>query len=164
MVPYQEQAPGSHIEEKELSIAWHYRLAPEDVAAKLCPMLIKELKSSLADEEVNILAGKMVVEARAKEANKGTFLAWFLESRDVDITRHAVIAIGDDETDEEMFAAATKWGGHAVKVGEGATCAHYRLPDPSQVLVLLTSLMSIMGTGKKGGGSRSQELLSGQTS
>ena len=43
------------------------------------------------------------------------------------------VFVGDDLTDEYGFVAVLQLGGHAVKVGRGETCAHYRLANVAAV-------------------------------
>jgi trehalose 6-phosphate synthase/phosphatase len=51
----------------------------------------------------------------------------------------AILAIGDDRTDEDLFAALPA---HAltVRVGQGATRARYRVDGPQAVRELLRGL------------------------
>jgi trehalose 6-phosphate synthase/phosphatase len=49
------------------------------------------------------------------------------------------VAIGDDRTDEDMFAALPP-GGVAIRVGAGDSAAPYRLDSPTAVRALLGAL------------------------
>ena len=49
------------------------------------------------------------------------------------------VAIGDDRTDEDMFAALPP-GGVAIRVGAGDSSAPYRLDSPTAVRALLGAL------------------------
>jgi trehalose 6-phosphate synthase/phosphatase len=52
-----------------------------------------------------------------------------------------VVAIGDDRTDEDMFAAVPA-DAITVRVGPGASAARYRVADPGEVRTLLAGLVA----------------------
>jgi trehalose 6-phosphate phosphatase len=108
------------VEDKEASVALHYRQAPERA------MECREAMYAHASKEAfEIITGSMVVEARPLGASKGRAL--------VSLFAHAPFAgrqpvfVGDDVTDEDGFTAATELGGYGVKIGAGTTVARYRL-------------------------------------
>ena len=73
------------------------------------------------------MAGKCVAEVVAAGCDKGTALAR-LASTPMFRDRQP-IAVGDDVTDEDAFAAAQSLGGFGVRVGDARpTAARYRLP------------------------------------
>src|SRR5690606_7176593 len=74
---YVERVPGSFIEQKRYSVAWHYRLAPRDFGEFQARRLLHELRMGFADSPVGILSGKKVVEVRCLEADKGLFVRWY---------------------------------------------------------------------------------------
>ncbi|PYV92873.1 MAG: bifunctional alpha,alpha-trehalose-phosphate synthase (UDP-forming)/trehalose-phosphatase, partial [Acidobacteria bacterium] len=51
-----------------------------------------------------------------------------------------VLAMGDDRTDEDLFAALTP-GSFAVHVGPGPSRAQYRLADPASARWFLSRLV-----------------------
>ena len=57
----------------------------------------------------------------------------------------AWVAIGDDTTDEELFAALPE-GGIAIHVGSRPSRARYRLSDVAAVRALLASLVPTVPT------------------
>lgn len=81
------------------------------------------------------LHGKKVVEVSVLEADKGAAL---VALRD-ELGAGAVVCAGDDVTDEDAFRALAA-GDLTVKVGEGATSAGYRVPDPEALAGLLAGL------------------------
>ncbi|HZW02279.1 MAG TPA: bifunctional alpha,alpha-trehalose-phosphate synthase (UDP-forming)/trehalose-phosphatase, partial [Candidatus Deferrimicrobium sp.] len=98
---FADSAPGSFVEEKELALAWHYRLADAEFGSWLANELVATLENLLAGTEATVLHGSKVVEVRFAWANKGE-LAGRLSAG---ARRGALIlAIGDDRTDEDMFA------------------------------------------------------------
>ncbi|MEO5731714.1 MAG: bifunctional alpha,alpha-trehalose-phosphate synthase (UDP-forming)/trehalose-phosphatase, partial [Byssovorax sp.] len=97
-----KRCAGSFVEEKTVSIAWHYRLADPEVSLLRLP----ETRAALADlvrpGEIELLMGSKVLEIRRRGVHKGRVVPTIL----ADAPAHsAVVAIGDDRTDEDLFAA-----------------------------------------------------------
>ena len=111
------------IEDKESSLALHYRRAPERESE------LRELVEGAASghDRHHVMHGKMVLEVRPAHADKGTAIAHFLETPPF-AGRKPVFA-GDDVTDEDGFEAVNRHGGISVKVGTGKSAAGYRVPD-----------------------------------
>ncbi len=119
------QDPRLHLEDKGLSIALHYRLAPhlEDAVSALSASILAE-----ADRSVRLLRGKMVVEFCLSASDKGQAIAAFMAEAPF-IGRRPVFA-GDDLTDEDGFRAVLAMRGMALRVGADApTVAPWRLPS-----------------------------------
>ncbi|MEO6418000.1 MAG: trehalose-phosphatase [Polyangiaceae bacterium] len=128
------RAPGAWIEEKTASLAWHYRLADPTLGRAIA----KELRDTLARRaDFDVLDGVDVVEARAHGVNKGAIVPEALRSVSPDAE---LIAIGDDQTDEDLFAALPP-NASCYRVGEGATRATHRLRDVAAVRALLSSFL-----------------------
>jgi trehalose 6-phosphate synthase/phosphatase len=131
-----ERTPGSLIEEKEFALVWHYRMAEPEFGAWLATELVDMLERMLAETELRAYRGNKIVEVKPMWANKGGLVRQLLED-------HAgadfLLAIGDDRTDEDMFAELPQsaWSLH---VGSGPTRAAYRLRDPDAVRALLRRL------------------------
>ena len=99
-------------------------------------MLTDELTGVLSGfQDYSLQSGKMVLEAKPKGANKGICLERVMSLDN--FQGRVPVMIGDDRTDEDAFAMAGKLGGWSVKVGEGETCADYRLPDHQDVIAYL---------------------------
>lgn len=117
---------GLIFEAKSLGAALHYRMAPHhEEAATL-------LASDVAATHGLVLQrGKMMVEVRLP-GDKGAAIRALMET---DAMRGTCPwFLGDDVTDEDGFAAATKLGGAGVLVGEPrSTAAGYRLDDVPSV-------------------------------
>ena len=126
--------PGARVEDKGLSTALHYRLAPDHAHAAL------DLAEDLASATGLVLQrGDMVVELRTPGADKGAALAAFMALEPFAGT--TPVMVGDDLTDEDGFRAAAALGGHGVLVGPPRpTAATWRLPDQSDVLDWLEML------------------------
>lgn len=119
---------GLLVEDKGVSVALHYRLAPgardavRDAAQRL------EASSDLLLQD-----GDHVVELRTAGPNKGDAVTAFLGEAPFSGARP--IFVGDDVTDEDGFKAAVEAGGFGVLVGAPrGTAARYRLNDVDAVL------------------------------
>lgn len=139
MQDYGRRVPNSLIERKEYSIAWHYRKSPSEFGRYQARKLKEELEIGLSNLPVSILSGSKVIEARAVEAHKGYFIRNFLESYLSDHKQPAIMAIGDDVTDEDMMQALPE-GSLTIKVGQSQSWARYRLEAQPDVLQLLEIL------------------------
>lgn len=120
--------PNLLLEDKEISIALHYRLAPalEPEAVRLVEELAAELGWAFQP-------GKAVAELRPPGPDKGDSVHRLMA---MEPFKGAVpVFVGDDITDEDGFAAATALGGFGVIVGARLeTDAIYRLPSVDAVL------------------------------
>ena len=92
----------------------------------------------------HVMHGKMVLEIRPAHADKGTAIGRFLESPPF-AARMPVFA-GDDNTDEDGFAAVNRNGGISVKVGAGETAATRRVPDIAAVHAWLAGIARARGS------------------
>lgn len=142
MQQFVETTRGSFIEEKSSALVWHYRMAAdspsaEEVSEARAAELQSLLTESIVNTPVQIVASKKVVEVRPRFVNKGLLLSRLLEDAPDGV---AVLAMGDDRTDEDMFAAAPK-GSVTVHVGDEPTEAEFAVPDHVAARALLTGLL-----------------------
>lgn len=130
-----DRTPGSFVEEKDFSLAWHYR----SVHAGLAETRVAEIKEALqriaSDFDLLVMEGNRVVEIKSNRVNKGSAAHRWMCREDVDF----VLAIGDDRTDEDMFEMAPE-GAWTIKVGGGATHARFSVRGVSDVHDLLARL------------------------
>jgi trehalose 6-phosphate synthase/phosphatase len=131
------RTPGSLIEAKAVALAWHYRLADREIGARRANELRLHLNQLLSNQPVEILAGNRVVEIRPYGIHKGRIVPPLPPER---LARTAILAIGDDRTDEDLFAALPPEA-VSVRVGPGPTHARYRLEGVGAVRVLLQALV-----------------------
>ena len=120
--------PGLLVEAKGLSVALHYRQAPDQADA------VRALAQDWAERTgLKMQPGHMVVELRTPGPDKGDSLASFMETAPF---RGAIpVFVGDDQTDEPAFAAARRLGGAGVLVGQiRNSAATHRLEDVNAVL------------------------------
>lgn len=127
--------PGVLIEDKELTLAAHYRLAPR--AGATLGALVERLAAD-SGGALAIQRGKMVFELRPAGKDKGTAIAEFLD--EVPFRGRTPVFLGDDLTDEYGFSIVNGRGGVSVKVGDGPTEATTRLPDVDAVRAWLEQL------------------------
>jgi trehalose 6-phosphate phosphatase len=130
------QVPGCWLEDKGASLAVHHRDAPGAgplLVARLSPL------TSPASGMV-LLQGVLVVELRPAGHDKGTAVAELMSA--APFAGRLPVVVGDDTTDEDAFAAATRLGGLAVVAGPRQdTLATHRLRDPAAVRGWLTQLL-----------------------
>ena len=146
---FTERTPGSFIEEKQVSIVWHYRLADQDFGnwqLKECKNLIE--KSLLTKLPIELIAGKKNLEARPALMNKGqvTRRIVSLFERSLDF----IFSSGDDRTDEDMFQALNELSFENVtvkkvsvitcRVGIDAPASHakYFVDEPKDLVKILS--------------------------
>ena len=120
---------GVLLEEKPASLVLHYRQAPERQSA------CSDILAALAEDMPGFVVrpSKMAVELMPEAVSKERAVLDLLK----DWRDRVPVAIGDDRTDEDMFAAAADSGGYAIKVGEGETAARFRLSGVAAVHALL---------------------------
>jgi len=114
------------VEDKGISVALHYRLAPERGAE--CDAVAAALASAMG---LAVTQGKMVSEILPAAANKGLALQALM--RVPPFAGRRPVFVGDDNTDEDGMAVAQALGGYGIKVGSGASAAQYRLDDVQDV-------------------------------
>lgn len=122
--------PGVLVEDKGAAIAVHYRLAPSMAAA--VEMLMRRYATQ-AGPDWALQLGKMVCELRPSRASKADALERFMA--EPAFRGRRPLAIGDDLTDETMFATANAMGGHSIRVGRAGpvTCALGNVSSPGQL-------------------------------
>lgn len=127
-----DRTPGTFIETKKYSLAWHYRTADPELAQIRTMELNTVLTSMVANNELSILPGNKVIEIKSSNVNKGRAVNRFLLNAKYDF----IMIIGDDWTDEYMFEVAPD-SAFTIKVGFNKTKAKYQIKDPNRVRELL---------------------------
>jgi trehalose 6-phosphate synthase/phosphatase len=139
------ETPGSLVEEKGAALAWHYRLSEQDLASRQRTRIRERVAEELGDAPVELLDGHMVLELRPQGASKGLVARRILD----ELTHPShLVAIGDDRTDEEMFAALPETS-TTIRVGGGQTMARHHLTDQKAVRQFLTALLSTAAQPRK---------------
>lgn len=131
-----DRTPGSFVEEKEFSLAWHYRKADHRLGDVRARELVNDLLNLTANLNLQVLEGSKVVEVKNAGVNKGRAALRWISKKTWDF----ILAVGDDLTDEDVFKVlpATAW---SIKVRFSASAARFNLTSPSQVRALLEEML-----------------------
>ena len=132
---YTDRLPGSFVEEKEESVAWHYRLADPEQAQLRASELVDHLLNITAKTDLQIVQGNKVVEIRRAGVDKGSAASFWLGSGANDF----ILAVGDDTTDEDLFKVLPP-SAISIRVGISPTHAQYNIRNCAEVIDLLRSL------------------------
>jgi trehalose 6-phosphate synthase/phosphatase len=136
LLDYADRTPGALVEEKPAGFAWHFRMADPQYGLSQANEMRKHLTELLSNTPVEILAGHEVIELRPHGINKGSLVRPIVEGAPAAL----IVAIGDDATDEEMFAALPE-SAVSIRVGYGHSRAGYRLQSVADVRALLERLL-----------------------
>lgn len=126
--------PGLLLEDKGLTLAVHYRQAPQ--LASYVHRLMREAATRFG-EGLCLQSGKRVVEIKPRGADKGRAIEAFMG--EPPFRGRFPVFIGDDRTDEHGFAMVNRLGGLSIKVGPGRTLARQRLPHVAAVRAWLAA-------------------------
>lgn len=119
---------GLVLENKGMTLALHYRLAPG--LRVLAEREMRAIAAGLGDG-FELQTGKFVVEIKPSGKDKGSAVAEFIA--EVPFAGRQPVFIGDDLTDEPGFDVVNRAGGYSVKVGPGITRARWHLFDAAAV-------------------------------
>ncbi|MCK8495150.1 bifunctional alpha,alpha-trehalose-phosphate synthase (UDP-forming)/trehalose-phosphatase [Spirosoma sp. RP8] len=133
MADFVSRCEGSSIEEKNHSLAWHYRSVADDIGFDRSREMLTTLMA-LLPHQLRVIDGNKVIEVKNVDTDKGRMAKQLAFAFPYDF----VLAIGDDRTDEDMFSALAGQDQYTIKIGKGATNAAYRLDNVQQVLDLLS--------------------------
>jgi len=127
--------PGLLLEDKGLSLALHYRRAPE-----LAGFVHQAMESLLGDldGQYTLQKGKSVLELKPAGKDKGRAVLEFIGESP--FAGRIPAFVGDDATDEYGFATVNDLGGYSIKVGPGETQAKWRLDNVKAVQQWLRSI------------------------
>ena len=132
---YAQRSPGSFLEEKTHTLAWHYRNVHPELGFIRSRELLDNLHHLVRNTPLQIIDGNKVIEVRISGVDKGSVAKKFLETEDYDF----IMAVGDDKTDEDMFKALADKA-VTVKIGSAHTAAQYNLTSQNEVHHLLNQL------------------------
>jgi trehalose 6-phosphate synthase/phosphatase len=132
---FTQRSPGAFIEEKNHTLAWHYRNVESELGFIRSRELLDSLHHMIRNAHLQIIDGNKVIEVRVSGVDKGAVTRRLLEEKSAEF----VLAVGDDKTDEDMFRALSDKA-ITIKIGSGHTLAQYSLANQSQVISLLQML------------------------
>ncbi len=130
-----ERTPGSFIEEKDYTLAWHYRQIDNDLGINRVREIRDELIYLTSNHNLQVLEGNKVVEIRNAGVNKGKAAELWLNKQEWNF----IMAIGDDHTDEDTFLAMPTQA-YTVKVGLNKTSAKYKVRSVEETRELISLL------------------------
>ena len=139
---FAHRTPGSHIEVKTASVAWHYRGAERAVGERHADDLRRLLQNALVYQPLEVLDGKKVLEVRCRGISKA-----LVAERTVCDRAVTTVAFGDDRTDEDLFRALPP-SSITVAVGQPLRGARYCVDDHRavrHVLARLSAASSLVG-------------------
>jgi trehalose 6-phosphate phosphatase len=130
-------SPGILLEDKGYSLALHYRLAPH--AEKAIYEAVSLIRADLPNAAIEVLPGKCVCEIKQAGFDKATGVRELMNHEPFRGRRP--VFIGDDVTDESVFAITPELGGLAFSVGRQAQGVAGHFGEPSDVRAWLRSLI-----------------------
>jgi trehalose 6-phosphate synthase/phosphatase len=130
------ETPGSLIEDKGDSLAWHYRMSDPLQAADQARELRGRISEMFGAEEIETIGGSKVVEVRPRGVHKGLAVQALMKDEPATTL---FVGIGDDRTDEDLFEHLPE-SGISIHVGPESSRAQFRLPNVSGVRRLLRDL------------------------
>lgn len=133
---FSQRSPGSFVEEKTHTLAWHYRNVLPELGFIRSRELLDNLHHLVRNTPLQIIDGNKVIEVRVSGVDKGSVAKRLLQDDDYDF----IMAVGDDKTDEDMFKALADRA-VTVKIGGGHTAAQYSLSNQQEVIHLLHQLI-----------------------
>lgn len=134
---YSQRSPGSFMEEKTHTLAWHYRNVHPELGFIRSRELLDNLHHLVRNTPLQVIDGNKVIEVRISGVDKGSVARELLEGEEYDF----IMAVGDDKTDEDMFKALADRA-VTVKIGPGHTAAQYNLSNQHEVIRLLNQLIT----------------------
>ena len=131
-----ERIPGSFVEEKDFSMAWHYRSADSDTGIEAAKDLSEILTQFTANPDLQVLPGSKVIEIRRRAVDKGTYFVTKLAKEPWDF----IFAAGDDWTDEALFGVLPAQA-ISIRVGLRPSAARFLVERPEELMEILEDLM-----------------------
>lgn len=132
---YVDRLPGALLEDKEFSLAWHYRKADPEQASLRAQELMDDLSGYTRNIDVQVIEGNKVIEVRNTGVNKGIAAMEWLNANPSEL----ILGIGDDWTDEDLFRALPA-NACSVRVGVAKTAARFHRSNHAAVRRLLREL------------------------
>ena len=124
---------GLFLEDKGLTLALHYRQAPDLEAA--CRSVIEQV----ATDDLGWFSGKMVFEVMSRGYDKGNAVEAFMAT--APFRGRKPVFLGDDLPDENGFRAAKAFGGLGILIGPPrSTAAMFQLENVTSMHAWLAAL------------------------
>jgi len=134
---FTDRMPGSFVEEKNYSLAWHYRQCDPDMLTAKLSEVKETLRSMTQSMSLGLQEGNKILEIKDSRVNKGFGASFILQEQDFDF----ILALGDDITDEDLFSSLQD-NANTIKIGPGNTLAKYRLKSWKSTRKLLEKFVN----------------------
>ena len=132
------RSPGSFVEEKLYTMAWHYRQMETSLGFMRSRELLDHLHHMIRNSRLNVLDGNKVIEVRSAGIDKGAATRKMMRLLPSDF----IFAVGDDQTDEDIFHVLNGQA-YSIRIGQDLTAARYRAISQQQVFELLIQMSKI---------------------
>jgi trehalose 6-phosphate phosphatase len=117
------------IEDKHCSLAFHYRLVPDEGPALIAALTAEAAR--LHRDDLQLLKGKSIIEIKPKSYNKATGLRKLMNV--APFAGRKPWFAGDDMTDEDVFAALPEFGGTGIAVGRKLPNTSFLVDGPHDI-------------------------------
>src|SRR5947209_3887112 len=138
-------SPGILLEDKGYSLALHYRLAPH--AEKAIYEAVSLIRADLPNAPIEVMPGKCVCEIKHSGFNKASGVTELM-THDPFKGRRPIF-IGDDVTDETVFAIMPDMNGLSFSVGRRAKGVALHFDEPRDVREWLARLVDDAATSAR---------------
>ena len=125
------------LEDKTVALTLHYRSSDPTLVVERMRELRPLLRDLVSGHPLEIMDGAKVLEVRQRGANKGIVAAKLIANLEPGT---AILAAGDDRTDEDMFAVLPS-GAISIHVGPSRSAALHQLDTPAALAATLRSLL-----------------------
>lgn len=132
-----KRCPRSFIEEKNHTLAWHYRNVDAELGFVRSRELLDSLFHLIRNAQLQVIDGNKVIEIRVAGIDKGVAAKKIIEENNSDF----VLVVGDDKTDEDMFRSLAD-SALTIKVGMGHSVAQYCVTHQQDIVSLLQEFVS----------------------
>lgn len=122
-----DSEPDLLVEEKPCSVVQHFNRAPDRMAEAL------NFMGCVAAHSEGFTLHRVKLKTAAEILPDNVSKRQAVEALMTQWPSRTPIAFGDDLGDEDVFEAVNRLGGQSIKVGDGDTCAMFRLAGPGEV-------------------------------
>jgi trehalose 6-phosphate phosphatase len=134
---------GVLIEDKAHSMAVHYRLAPE--RETFLKVAVREIVASEPNAALEFLLGKQVIDIKPKQFSKGAAVRDLMRRKP--FAGRKPLFVGDDTTDESVFAILPELKGCGYSVGRPVVGTQGTFASPQEVRSWLRQIWTRSGSG-----------------
>lgn len=127
-----KRSPRSFIEEKNHTLAWHYRNVEPELGFVRSRELLDNLFHLIRNGQLQVIDGNKVIEVRVAGIDKGVAAKKIIDESSSDF----ILVVGDDKTDEDMFRSLADRA-LTIKVGPGHSVAQYSVSNQQDIIRLL---------------------------